>query len=125
MQRENGSNKKRMTRRVRWLLFAGSFISFAWFNQGGGWNQNSRFAMVRSVVERGELSIDSYLIYVQAPNGPPSRFNRVPIRNAEYETDGQTNILLWKSKTGQFFPVSDALEGDVASGFLPGAAYGW
>jgi hypothetical protein len=36
------------------------FISYAYFYQGGGWNQNSRFDMVRAIVEQGTLRIDAY-----------------------------------------------------------------
>ena len=36
------------------------FVSFAYFYQGGGWNQNSRFDLVRSLIEQGTLRIDSY-----------------------------------------------------------------
>jgi hypothetical protein len=35
-------------------------ISYAYFYQGGGWNQNSRFDLVRAVIERGTLRIDAY-----------------------------------------------------------------
>src|SRR5665811_2026766 len=36
---------------VRIALFAAVFVSYAWFFQGGGWNQNSRFDVVRALVE--------------------------------------------------------------------------
>ena len=36
------------------------FVSYAWFYQAGGWNQNSRFDLVRAIVERGTLKIDAY-----------------------------------------------------------------
>src|SRR6266852_1414020 len=36
------------------------FVSYAYFYQGGGWNQNSRFDLVRSLIEQGTLRIDSY-----------------------------------------------------------------
>ena len=36
------------------------FISYAYFYQGGGWNQNSRFDLVRAVLEQGALRIDAY-----------------------------------------------------------------
>ena len=39
-------------RRVQWRLFVAAWVAFAFFHQGGGWNQNARFAMVRAVVER-------------------------------------------------------------------------
>jgi len=37
-----------------------SFISFAYFYEGGGWNQNSRFDLLRAIVERHTLQIDAY-----------------------------------------------------------------
>ena len=30
-------------------------IAYAYFYQGGGWNQNTRFALVRAIVEQGTL----------------------------------------------------------------------
>src|SRR5262245_60609694 len=36
------------------------FISYAYFYQAGGWNQNSRFALVRAILERHTLQIDDY-----------------------------------------------------------------
>src|SRR5690242_442746 len=35
-------------------------LSYAYFYQAGGWNQNSRFALVRAIVERHTLRIDDY-----------------------------------------------------------------
>jgi hypothetical protein len=47
--------------RIRALLIAAVvFISYAYFYQGGGWNQNSRFDLVRAIVEQGTLRIDAY-----------------------------------------------------------------
>ena len=37
-----------------------AFVSYAYFYSGGGWNQNTRFDLVRAIVERGTLSIDAY-----------------------------------------------------------------
>ena len=34
--------------------------SYAYFYQGGGWNQNSRFDLTRALVERGTVQIDAY-----------------------------------------------------------------
>lgn len=116
MQKTNGPNSQPMSRRVRWLLFAIAFVSFAFFNQGGGWNQNSRFAMVRAVAEQQELWIDSYLIYVREGNDAPgTKLKRLPTRNGEYETDGKKNMLLWKTKAGWLCPVSNTLEGEVVT----------
>ena len=42
------------------LLFALVLVTNAYFVQGGGDNQNSRYALVRSIVERGTLRIDHY-----------------------------------------------------------------
>ncbi len=38
----------------------GLLVSYAYFYQGGGWNQNSRFALVRAMTERDTLQIDAY-----------------------------------------------------------------
>jgi len=47
--------------RLRALLIAAVLlISYAYFYQGGGWNQNSRFDLVRAIIERGTLRIDAY-----------------------------------------------------------------
>jgi hypothetical protein len=42
------------------LILAVTFVSYAYFYEGGGWNQNSRFDLVRAIVEQGTLRIDAY-----------------------------------------------------------------
>lgn len=42
------------------LLGAVSFMSFLYFYEGGGWNQNSRFDLLRAIIERHTLQIDAY-----------------------------------------------------------------
>lgn len=42
------------------MLFAVTFFAYAYFYQAGGWNQNSRFDLVRAWVEEGRTAIDSY-----------------------------------------------------------------
>jgi hypothetical protein len=42
------------------LLAFVSFISFTYFYEGGGWNQNSRFDLLRAIVEQHTLQIDAY-----------------------------------------------------------------
>lgn len=42
------------------LVGAVSFVSFLYFYEGGGWNQNSRFDLLRAIVERHTLQIDAY-----------------------------------------------------------------
>lgn len=49
-----------MHRRLACLLGVASFLSFIYFYEGGGWNQNSRFDLVRAIVERHTLRIDAY-----------------------------------------------------------------
>jgi hypothetical protein len=53
-------NSKLDIRRRALLIGAVIFLSYAYFYQGGGWNQNSRFDMVRAILEQKTLSIDSY-----------------------------------------------------------------
>ena len=43
-----------------WIVFAILFVSFAWFYQGAGPNQNSRFDLVRAIVDRRTFVIDAY-----------------------------------------------------------------
>ncbi|HKV77951.1 MAG TPA: hypothetical protein VJP02_07425 [Candidatus Sulfotelmatobacter sp.] len=42
------------------LLGLTIFGSFIYFYEGGGWNQNSRFDLLRAIVERHTLQIDAY-----------------------------------------------------------------
>jgi len=46
--------------KVALLLGIASFLSFSYFYEGGGWNQNSRFDLLRAIVERQTLQIDAY-----------------------------------------------------------------
>src|SRR5437588_2781586 len=49
-----------MWRQSALALFLLCFGTYAWFYQGGGWNQNSRFDLTRAIVERGTVRIDGY-----------------------------------------------------------------
>jgi hypothetical protein len=42
------------------LIFGVTLFSYAYFYGGAGWNQNSRFDLVRAIVEQGTLRIDAY-----------------------------------------------------------------
>ena len=42
------------------LLGAVTFFSLIYFYEGGGWNQNSRFDLLRAIVEHHTLQIDAY-----------------------------------------------------------------
>lgn len=50
-------------RRAAWVLAATLFASYAYFYQAGGWNQNSRFALVRAILESRTLQIDAYQLH--------------------------------------------------------------
>ena len=47
-------------RKTAFLLGIVTFFSFIYFYEGGGWNQNSRFDLLRAIVERHTLQIDAY-----------------------------------------------------------------
>ena len=47
-------------RRAAIVVSCTLLASYAYFYQGGGWNQNSRFALVRAIVEHRTLRIDEY-----------------------------------------------------------------
>jgi hypothetical protein len=46
--------------RAACLLGFVSLLSFLYFYEGGGWNQNSRFDLLRAIVEQHTLRIDDY-----------------------------------------------------------------
>ncbi|HEU4521617.1 MAG TPA: hypothetical protein VFT12_06420, partial [Thermoanaerobaculia bacterium] len=52
----------RTDRRLAVGLFILTFLSYAYFFGGEGWNQNSHFDLTRAVVERGTLHIDGYAV---------------------------------------------------------------
>src|SRR5689334_23290697 len=81
-----------------------AFIAFAYFHQGGGWNANSRFAMVRAIVEQGKLSIDSYLLYAPVSESGTD-LRRIELQNASYASEGKTNVLVWLDRQGKAFPI--------------------
>jgi hypothetical protein len=48
------------SRSIYLKLFLLFFVTFAYFYQGGGWNQNTRFCLTRSMIHHRTLSIDAY-----------------------------------------------------------------
>jgi hypothetical protein len=54
------SDKSPSHRKAATLLGVATFLSFIYFYEGGGWNQNSRFDLLRAIVERHTLQIDAY-----------------------------------------------------------------
>ena len=93
-----------MPRRTELLLFLACFFAFAYFNQGGGWNQNSRFAEVRAMAEEGRFAIDDFLVYLGDP--ATNDLRREPLDHAEYEADGKRHALCWVDAEWTFFPIS-------------------
>src|SRR3954471_1965336 len=52
----------RQTRSIA-VLGAALFVSYAYFYAAGGRNQNSRFALIRAILERHTLQIDAYQLH--------------------------------------------------------------
>ena len=87
------------------VLFIACVFAFAYFNQGGGWNQNARFAEVRAIVEEGRFAIDNFLIYRRNPES--NDLVRIPVENAEYTLDGKRYRLSWVDMVWNLYPVGD------------------
>ena len=49
--------------RAALVLAIALLFSYAYYYQAGGWNQNSRFALVRAILERHTLQIDAYQLH--------------------------------------------------------------
>lgn len=54
------ANSAREDRRIAWLLFVLVLVTYGWFVQGGGANQNSRFALTRAIVSEHSFAIDPF-----------------------------------------------------------------
>jgi hypothetical protein len=93
------------------LVFAAVFVACAWFHQGGGWNQNARFAEVRAIVEQGRFAIDDFLVYRPAGD----RFTRVPIENGEVELNGMRLRLAWVDDDWRMAPINGPGVGGVSA----------
>ncbi len=93
-------------RRLELLVFLATWFAFAYFNQGGGWNQNSRFAEIRAMAEQGRFAIDDFLVYRKG--GDDGVLKRLPTHRAEYTEDGKRQRLCWVDGTWTFYPVGDA-----------------
>lgn len=101
---EQPDRKKNHARAL--LIATLSFFSYAYFYQGGGWNQNSRFDLVRAVLERGTLRIDAY----QENTGDKALFN------GHYYSDKAPGLaLLALPAAAASRPVLRALGVDPAS----------
>ena len=91
--------------RIELFLFITCFFAFAYFNQGGGWNQNARFAEVRAVVEEGRFAIDDFLVYKR--NAAGDDLVRVPLDHAEYSSNGERFRLCWVDMEWTLYPMGD------------------
>lgn len=91
--------------RIELLLFSACFLAFAYFNQGGGWNQNARFAEVRAMAEQGRFAIDDYLVYKRDTTG--EGLVRLPVRDATYTSGGEQYRLCWVDMVWNLYPVGD------------------
>jgi hypothetical protein len=89
------------------LLFAIVLFTFAYFHQGGGWNQNARFALVRAIVEEGTFSIDSYLIYAGKKSADSAiTLARLAINNGDVLINGKLYTLSWTTPEKKLIPVN-------------------
>ena len=91
-----------LQRRVELFLFVTALVAFGWFNQGGGWNQNSRFAEVRAMVDGGELKIDNYFVY-QRRGGKGLR--RYPVIKGDVWIGEKSYRLNWVGQNGDLTAV--------------------
>jgi hypothetical protein len=86
------------SRRAELLVFLATFVSFAYFHPGGGWNQNGRFAQIRALVEQGRLSIESFLIYRRDPSERSAhRLSRAIVHGQQVSVDGVDYALSWSA----------------------------
>jgi len=92
-----------LQRRAEFFLFFVAMLAFGWFNQGGGWNQNARFAEVRAIVDGGELPIDNFFCY-QRRGGKLLR--RYPVINGDVTIGTKTSRLSWVGENGDLTPVN-------------------
>lgn len=51
------------------ILFLTLFTAYAYFHQGGGWNQNGRFDQVRALAEEGAWTINRFAYYRASGDG--------------------------------------------------------
>jgi len=99
-------------RRIELLLFLAIFFAFAYFNQGGGWNQNSRFAEVRAIVEEGRFPIDHFLVYKVDP--ATQDLVRLPVQDTAYDFEGKRFRLAWVDMNYEMIPMNTDVEGEDA-----------
>ena len=87
-------------KRIELLLFGLAWVSYAYFYQGGGWNQNGRFALTRALVETQKPWIDDYLVYGTSRDVGFPELRRVPVRNGCFTLAGRPLALAWSGEDG-------------------------
>jgi hypothetical protein len=93
--------------RTEVFLFLACFFAFAYFNQGGGWNQNSRFAEVRAMAEEGRFAIDDFLVYRTQPEAED--LVRLPVHDTVFERGGKFFQLCWVDQEYNLVPVKESV----------------
>ena len=93
-------------KRIELLLFALAWTTYAYFHQGGGWNQNGRFALTRALVEKQTPWIDDYLVYAAGGAGGSQVLSRVPVRNGCFTYQGRSFALAWSQEDGSLTPLA-------------------
>ncbi len=84
-------------------MFLVALVTFGWFNQGGGWNQNARFAEVRAIVDGGELPIDNYFCYERSGG---KLLRRYPVVQGDVTIGTKTSRLSWVGDDGNLTPAN-------------------
>lgn len=105
----------RAGRRADILVFLLVLLGAGYFHQGGGWNQNSRFALVRAIVEDARFFVDDYLLYRRGDAADPDApLVRTPVARGNFERDGRSYALAWRAVDGSLLPVDPAAAGSRA-----------
>lgn len=87
-------------KRIEILLFVFAWTTYGYFCQGGGWNQNGRFALTRAIVEERKPWIDDYVVYAAAGTKGSPTLRRVPVRNGGFTDEGRSFALGWDDGSG-------------------------
>lgn len=109
-----GTPKETTRLKAELWLFLAALAAYGWFHQGGGWNQNARFALVRAVGEQGRLAVDDRLVYAEDDAGGRALRN-VPVRDARLTLHGIPLTLAWADGSGTLHPLGGE---DAAGGQL-------
>jgi hypothetical protein len=91
------------------IIFVLLLVTYAFFFQGGGWNQNSRFDQVRSIVEQGRLSINDQMLYQRAADSEAELSLRRLSNTPGVEIDrirhlANTEDVVWVPAGGRYYP---------------------